>query len=93
MFNNFGNGKHMMHLDEKMRGDLARSATAMGKIIEAHADDNDVIRKVVFELPEWVKTDDVRQSVADLWQQNGFVATVTKDGLIIVDGVKDGLQH
>ena len=78
----------MMHLQEKALHDLARSATSMGKIIEAHADEQDVICKVVVELPEWVKDPQVRRSVAELWQQDGFIATVTKDGLLIVDGMR-----
>lgn len=83
----------MMQLDEKMRGDLAKSATAMGKIVEAHTDDNDVILKVVVRLPEWVKNEEVRESVVQMWQQDGFVASVDKEGYLIVDGVKDGLTN
>lgn len=79
----------MMHMDEKMRGDLARSASAMGKVIEAHADERDVVRKVVVQLPEWVQNPQIRQSVAEHWNEAGFIASVGSDGLLIVDGVKD----
>lgn len=80
----------MQMTDEKTRGDLARSASALGRIIEAHTDHLDVICKVVVELPEWVRNQEVRQSVAELWQERGFIASVTKDGFIIIDGVRDG---
>ena len=79
----------MMHMDEKTLIDLARSATAMGKIIEAHADHHDVIRKVVVKLPEWVKNQEVRESVVRMWHEQGFIASVDKEGLLIVDGMKD----
>ncbi len=78
----------MTHLSEKALTDLARSATAMGKVVEAHADTQDVICKVVVELPEWVKNPQVRRSVAEFWQNDGFIATVTKDGLLIIDGLR-----
>ena len=79
----------MMHMDEKTRSDLARSASAMGKVIEAHADKFDVVHKVVVQLPEWVQNPEIRQSVAEHWNEAGFVASVGSDGLLIVDGVKD----
>lgn len=79
----------MITMDEKTRSDLARSASAMGKVIEAHADERDVVRKVVVQLPEWVQNPEVRQSVAQHWNEAGFVASVGSDGLLIVDGVKD----
>jgi hypothetical protein len=78
----------MNALTEKSLNDLARSATAMGKIVEAHTDAQDVITKVVVELPEWVKDPQVRRSVAEYWQADGFIANVTKDGLLIVDGMR-----
>lgn len=81
----------MMHLPEQSISDLARTATAMGEIIEAHADHQDNICKVVVQLPEWVRNPEVRRSVADKWHQDGFIATVTKDGLLIVDGLRG--QH
>lgn len=89
-----GKARQAMHLvDEKSRMDMARSASALGRIIEAHTDHRDVICKVVVELPEWVKNQEVRQSVAELWQAQGFIASVTKEGYIIVDGVRDGQTH
>lgn len=82
----------MMQMTEKTRSDLARSATAMGTIIEAHADERDVVLKVVVQLPEWVRNPEVRQSVAELWQEGGFIASVNAEGLLIIDGVKDVAQ-
>lgn len=83
----------MVSLDEKTREDLARSASAMGRVIEAHADNRDVVRKVVVQLPEWVQNPEIRQSVAQHWNDAGFVASVGADGLLIVDGVKDHVRH
>ncbi len=83
----------MMQLNDKARLDLARSASAMGRIIEAHCDERDVVCKVVVEMPEWVQNPEVRHSVLELWQGKGFLATITKDNLLIIDGVKDGTRH
>ncbi len=83
----------MEQFSEKSLSDLAQSAIAMGRIIEAHTDQNDVVCRVVVELPEWVRNQAVQASIAQLWQEKGFMASVTKDGLLIVDGVSDDACH
>ncbi|MBN67226.1 MAG: hypothetical protein CMM94_06650 [Rickettsiales bacterium] len=77
----------MMEVSAKTLGDLARSATAMGKIVEAHTDNKDTVSKVVVSLPEWVQNQDIKQSVTEYWQERGFMASINKDGLLVIDGM------
>lgn len=80
----------MTGLSPKAIQDLAHSAIGMGRVVEAHADADDIVRKVVVELPEWVKNPEVRERVSTLWQERGFIASVNKEGLLIVDGIRGG---
>lgn len=78
----------MKTLDEKALNGLARSASAMGKIIEAHADWEDRVCKVVIELPETMQNAQLREAIAQLWLQDGFIASVSQDGYLMIDGLR-----
>lgn len=67
--------------------DLARAASSMGKIIEAHADRDDCVRKVVIELSSPLQNIQLKQSVIELWTRDGFIASV-KEGYLIIDGFR-----
>ena len=79
-----------MQMSHKSVTDLARSAIAMGTVIEAHADERDVVRKVIVSLPEWVQNDLVKARVSGLWQERGFIANINQEGLLVIDGFAQG---
>ncbi len=79
----------MMQLTEQSIHDLARCAIATATIEEAHADDQDIVRKVVIALPEWAQNAVVRKEIAGLWQHQGLIASINGEGYLMIDGVKE----
>lgn len=79
-----------MNLERDSIQNLARCAIATSHIEEAHADETDTVRKVVIALPEWAKNPSVAREIAQLWQAEGFIASVNREGWLLIDGIKEG---
>lgn len=78
----------MLTLNEDVLQDLARSTSAVGKIIEAHAGWDDTVCKVVIELNESLQNMQLREAITQLWTADGFIASVSRDGFLMIDGVR-----
>lgn len=83
----------MQTLDEQALGDLARSISASGRIIEAHADRDDTVCKVVIELGDALHNLQLREALLQLWYADGFIATTSRDGLLLIDGLRDSARQ
>lgn len=81
-----------MNLEHDSIQNLARCAIATAHIEEAHADETDTVRKVVIALPEWSKNPSVASEITRLWDEEGFVASVNSEGLLMIDGLKENWQ-
>ena len=79
----------MVHLTQQSLHQLARATCAMGKIIEAHADQEDRVCKVVIELNESMQHFPLREAIVQLWHADRFLVSVSKDGLLMIDGMRD----
>ena len=56
----------MKQFSETALRNLARAASAMGRVIEAHADGDDCVRKVVVELSAPVQNSQIREDTLDM---------------------------
>lgn len=81
-----------MNLERDSIQNLARCAIATAHIEEAHADETDTVRKVVIALPEWSKNPMVGREIARLWQEEGFIASINREGWLMIDGIKENWQ-
>jgi hypothetical protein len=78
----------MMTLHEQGLKDLARAASATGRIIEAHSDEADRICRVVVEMREGLQNPQLREATLQLWMADGFIASVSRDGgYLMIDGL------
>ncbi len=78
----------MMTLQEQGLKDLARAASATGRIIEAHSDEADRICRVVIEMRDGLQNPQLREATLQLWMADGFIASVSRDGgYLMIDGL------
>tara|TARA_B100001750_G_C15329598_1_gene506550 strand:+ start:317 stop:706 length:390 start_codon:yes stop_codon:yes gene_type:complete len=66
---------------------MAQALSASSRIIEAHTDTKDVICRVVLQVDEAARAPQMREAMSQLWQERGFVASMTRDGFLTVDGL------
>lgn len=78
----------MVTLSEESVLPLARSMAAMGRIIEAHADQHDRVRKVVVEMNDGLNNLQLRDAMIQLWYDDGFLASISQDGYLIIEGTR-----
>lgn len=78
----------MMTLHEQGLKDLARAASATGRIIEAHSDEADRICRVVVEMREGLQNPQLREATLQLWMADGFIVSISRDGgYLMIDGL------
>ena len=81
----------MITLQEQGLSDLARAASATGKIIEAHSDNEDRICRVVVQMGDQLRNMQLCEAILQLWMQDGFIVSTSRDkGYLMIDGLRDG---
>jgi hypothetical protein len=77
----------MNHMEDTSVAMMAQALSATGKMIEAHANEKDEICRVIIQLGDAARDPSVRKAITQLWMQDGFFASVSGDGLLMVEGL------